>query len=318
MTASNVVLEGMANTREAAILSAAVEAITWKHCLEPDEGPRKGQRVVGYLKEITQLEEALNTGDPNVDSEDGHPIAYAHLLQAAQSYEHPHVFLREDSEQITSKVDIAAKVPVWMNTAAQVATRNRKMVLEDGPDKMNSDNDDALYDEREDELTGVSTSEMDPKKGPVMLSQAQVAAQKAAAQMLKSLKAPPSSHSPISGNSDEDDPNAPEFVWSQTKSCMRPNKYFRKRVPTVESKIETSIPVPAPHKSTPVNSDKEDQEEMTEDQKRYLNQGKWKGAKAATRYAVDSGNAHPMETRGKASRAGGLRGVTGSGHPSKT
>jgi hypothetical protein len=45
MTASNVVIEGMANTREAAILSAAVEAVTWKHCLEPDEGPRKGQRV---------------------------------------------------------------------------------------------------------------------------------------------------------------------------------------------------------------------------------------------------------------------------------
>jgi hypothetical protein len=54
MTASNVVLEGMANTREAAILSAAVEAVTWKHCLEPDDGPRKGQRVVIYPKEIQE------------------------------------------------------------------------------------------------------------------------------------------------------------------------------------------------------------------------------------------------------------------------
>jgi hypothetical protein len=82
MTASNVVLEGMANTREAAILTAAVEAVAWKHCLEPDEGPRKGQRVVIYPKEITQLQEVLNTGDPNVDSEDGHPIAYAYLPTA--------------------------------------------------------------------------------------------------------------------------------------------------------------------------------------------------------------------------------------------
>jgi hypothetical protein len=32
-----------------------------------------------------------------------------------------------------------------MNIAAQIATGNRKRVLEDGPDKMNSD-DDALED----------------------------------------------------------------------------------------------------------------------------------------------------------------------------
>jgi hypothetical protein len=144
MTASSLVLEGMVNTREAAILTAAVEAVTWKHCLEPDEGPRKGQRVVIYPKEITQLEEVLSTGDPNIDSVDGHPISYAHILEASQNYENPPIFLREDSEQITSKEEIATKVPVWMNIAAQVATGNCRMVLEDGPDKMNSDDDDAL------------------------------------------------------------------------------------------------------------------------------------------------------------------------------
>jgi hypothetical protein len=37
---------------------------------------------------------------------------------------------------------MAQKVPVSMNTAAQVATGNRKMVLEDGPDVINSDEDD--------------------------------------------------------------------------------------------------------------------------------------------------------------------------------
>jgi hypothetical protein len=101
MTASNMVLEGMANTREAAILSAAVEAVTWKHCLESDDRPWKGQRGVIYPKEISQLETVLSTGDPNVDADNGHPIAYAHLLQASQSYEHPPLFLREDREKIT-------------------------------------------------------------------------------------------------------------------------------------------------------------------------------------------------------------------------
>jgi hypothetical protein len=45
MTAFNRVHEGLANTRESAILSAAVEAVTWTHASEID-GPRKGLRVV--------------------------------------------------------------------------------------------------------------------------------------------------------------------------------------------------------------------------------------------------------------------------------
>jgi hypothetical protein len=36
MTASNRVREGMANTRESAILSAAAEAVEWTHALEKD------------------------------------------------------------------------------------------------------------------------------------------------------------------------------------------------------------------------------------------------------------------------------------------
>jgi hypothetical protein len=101
----------------------------------------------------------LSKGDPNIDAEDGHPIAYAQLLQVSQSYERPPLFLREDSEQIVKDPEMAQKVPVWMNTAAQVATGNRRMVLEDGPDKMNSDEDDALEDEHGEELTGVYTPE---------------------------------------------------------------------------------------------------------------------------------------------------------------
>jgi hypothetical protein len=60
----------------------------------------------------------LSTGDPKIDSVDCHPIAYAHILQAAQSYEHLPIFLKEDSEQITGNEETATKVPMWMNIAA--------------------------------------------------------------------------------------------------------------------------------------------------------------------------------------------------------
>jgi hypothetical protein len=136
-------------SRESAILSATSDAVASKHALE-HEGSRKGQRVVIYPKDLPQLEAVLSTGYPNIDSEDGYPIAYAAILQAAQSHERPPLFLREDSEQITSDPAMAEKVPGWMNTAAQVATGNRRRVLEDGPDKMNSDEEDAIKEEHGD------------------------------------------------------------------------------------------------------------------------------------------------------------------------
>jgi hypothetical protein len=46
MTASNQVMGGLANNKEGAILSATMEAVTWKCALDLEEGPRKGQRVV--------------------------------------------------------------------------------------------------------------------------------------------------------------------------------------------------------------------------------------------------------------------------------
>jgi hypothetical protein len=177
MTAYNHVLEWMANSRESAILSAAVEAVTWKHASELD-GPRQGQRVVIYPKELSQLDTVLNTGDPNIDSEDGHQIAYTAILQAVQSFEKPPVVLREDHEQITRDKVWSEEVPRWMNTASKVATGNRRRVLENGPDTMHTEDEDALEDVRPDEevgmyapgCTSLEQAEMTP---------AQVAAQKA-------------------------------------------------------------------------------------------------------------------------------------------
>jgi hypothetical protein len=243
MTASNRVLEGMANGREEAILSATVEAITWKHSLEPDDGPRKGQRVIIYPKEMTQLEQVLSTGDPNIDSVNGHPIAYANILQAAQNYEHPPIFLKEDSEQVINSEN-ADKVPLWMNTAAQMATGNRKMVLEDGPDKMNSDDDDALEDVKPDEEKGMYTPESDPKQGPVKLTQAQAAYQRAAAHAVKASIVPPQSQPPAHRSSYDDEPTGSEWVWSRTKGCMRKNKYFRDAQTTADIPKSTNPFIP--------------------------------------------------------------------------
>jgi hypothetical protein len=198
---------------------------------------------------MTQWEQVLSTGDPNIDSANGHPIAYAGILQAAQSDENRPIFLKEDSVIVTSS-DNADKVPLWMNIAAQVATGNRKMVLEDGPDKMNSDDSDALEDVKPDEEKGMYTPEMDPKQGPVKLTQAQAGYQRAAAQALKASTVPPHPQKPVEGSSDEDDPNGSERIWSQTKGCMRVNRHFREKLAAAAAPKKTN-PF-APRSSTPV------------------------------------------------------------------
>jgi hypothetical protein len=138
MTATNAPAPGMANTREAALLSAAAEAVSWNHASQPDE-EREGQRIIIFPKDLLPLEEFLASGDPNIDPEDEHPIAHTDILQATQSFENPPILIKEGSEQITGNPEWAEKVPEWMYLAAQVATGNRRHVLEDGPDEINSD-----------------------------------------------------------------------------------------------------------------------------------------------------------------------------------
>jgi hypothetical protein len=359
MTASNKVFEGMANTRESAVITAAAEAVSWRHALELD-GPRKGQRVIIFPKDVPHLDAFLSSRDPNISEDDGHPIAFSTILQHSQTFENPPQFWREDSEPITSDEFLSEKVPEWMATTKQVATGNRRRVLENGPDKVKSD-DEEDPDMKPDELTGMYTSEMDPEKGPIKLTQAQVAAQKATAHALKASKLPPRSQTPVDGSSDDDDPNGSQIVWSMSKSVFRRNKHWvdpnaPKALPAPESQkalpappSQLALPAPPPQKAlpaprkdegtpvtrsravtgptsrfeqprkpTPVSSDTEDQSEMTEDQKRLARFGKKKAA-ASPRAPADNSTkeaktSHPMATRSKeASRAGGLRGVVGSG-----
>jgi hypothetical protein len=71
-----------------------------------------------------------------------------------------------------------------LNTAAQVSVGSRDFVLENGPDVMNSSVEDSPQDERGDELTGMYTNGL---KAPVILSQSEIARQRAAAEGLKQL-----------------------------------------------------------------------------------------------------------------------------------
>jgi hypothetical protein len=291
------------------------------------------------------LEAVLNTGDPNIDSEDGHPIAYTAILQAAQSYARPPLFLREDSEQITRDPVMSEKVPGWMNTPAQVATGNRKRVLEDGPDKMNSDEEDATKEEHGDELTGVYTPGATLESAK--MTQAQVAAQKAAAQAQKVPKIP-RSQAPISGSSGDDDPQGSEYVWSQTKGCMRKNKHFRAPAASASSEKVISLPPPVSSPApaalsqkkvspvVPIKMPSRPPTPVSVPADSPSPKGRKPVAKAvasqkapAVQKPVPEANASkPMETRKQAaSRAGGLRPVGGSwqtdtcvaqGNPSKT
>jgi hypothetical protein len=342
MTAATPPYLGMTNSREAAILTAMADAVTWKHVLEDSlPGPRKGQRVVIYPRELTNLTQVLTTGNPNDGGEEGLTIAYASILQASQSFENPPLFLREDCDQIISNPVWSVEVPKWMATAANVATGSRRRVLENGPDVMKSDEEDALKEEHGEELTGMyapGCASLDQAK----LTEEQTQAQRAAPSS-PDLRVPPRSQSPAYDSSDDDTLDSPEHIWSQTKGVYRPNKAWKKLL----AQMALALPAPEPVRqstpmTTPVNSDDEG---MSGDQRSMANLGKKmasRGVKTSPprcpsapetkapkpvpeakalkptkgQESPETKVSKPMETRAKtkeASRAGGLRGVVGSG-----
>jgi hypothetical protein len=99
-----------------------------------------------------------------------------------------------------------------------VATGNRRRVLENGPDIWHSD-DEAKEDVVPDEEHNMHTSEMDPKKGTVKISQYEAARKPAAASALKAAEA-----QVAAGSSDNDDPESPDMVWSHSLQTFRRNK----------------------------------------------------------------------------------------------
>jgi hypothetical protein len=191
MTAANPVIKGDPRSREAAILSAVYEAVSWRHSLENSiQGPRKGQRVVIYPKEITGLPQMLTSRNVVVDDDvEDHSELYAAILAESDQFECPPLFMREDCDQLTSHPVWATKIKEWMITAARVATGSRRRVLEDGPDVMNSDDEDSKKEEHGDKLTGMyanGCSSFDQAR----LTEQQAQAQRASATFSGSMSLP--------------------------------------------------------------------------------------------------------------------------------
>jgi hypothetical protein len=185
MTAVNGTIDGMPNTRESAILAAAVEAVELKHQIEPvsDDGKRMTSRVVIYPAEMPQLEEAMIEFSQNPsEQEDGSHIAFSKILEKCAEYESSPRFFREESDEILSNAELAAAVPLWMNIAAQVSVGSRDLVLENGPDVMKSSDEDSPTEDHGHKLTGIYVGDL---KAPVFISQSEVAKQKAAADYAK-------------------------------------------------------------------------------------------------------------------------------------
>jgi hypothetical protein len=289
------------------------------------------------------LDEFLATSDPNVDPEDGHPIAYEAILRESQKFEITPLFLREDCGPVVNDPYLAANVPEWLAISRQVATGSRRRVLEDGADVMSSsDEDDPKM--KPDELTGVYTAEMDPKAGPRVLSQSQAAFQRAVGRARKEqmILSVPRVDSPepedvfptppqvtltkTGGSSDDDTLDRPEHIWSESKGVNRRNKAWSRRL--ADSAL--ALPEPEPErKPTPLTSPANSEDEgMSEDQRRQIEEAK-RMAQRGVKKPVPEAKApkptkgqespvakatHPMSTRAQeASRAGGLRGVVGSG-----
>jgi hypothetical protein len=196
MTASNIVPDGMADTKDSALLAAVSEAVSWNHASQPDQ-PRQGQRIVIYPEHLTQMDEFLTSCDPNVDPDDGHPLAYATILQEQAKYVNTPIIVNESSEFVTADPFLSQCVPGWMSKAEQIATGYRHRTLEDGRDVLNSDDEDD-EDMKPDELTGMYTAEMldsegKPKSGPKVLTATEANRQRSAARAAKASKVPTTS-----------------------------------------------------------------------------------------------------------------------------
>jgi hypothetical protein len=141
MTASTVSPEGMADTKDSALLAAVAEAVSWNHASPPDL-QRPGQRVVIYPKHLTQMDEFLASGETDDGQDEGHELAYNSVLEAQAKYENTPILVNESSEYVTTNPVLSQCVPAWMSLAEQIATGCRHRTLEDGRDVMNSDEED--------------------------------------------------------------------------------------------------------------------------------------------------------------------------------
>jgi hypothetical protein len=261
---------------------------------------------------MPQLEEALSDFSQNPpEAEDGSHIALSKILEKSAEYASPPSFYREDSSEILNDPELDASAPVWLSTAAQVSVGSRDFVLENGPDVMNSSDEDSPKEEHGEVLTGMYTAGLE---APVLLSQSEVARQKAAAEAFKKAGYGKwiDSDAPASSSSDfaQSAPSSPASTRSGSRfddSDPDPPSQIAPAISIFETSGRSSKPAAPPRPSTPTAS-----VTSPDPPKRSGKRGK---KKAATRLAAASERAHPMATRrSDASRAGSLRpGVGGTG-----
>jgi hypothetical protein len=386
MTASNLSPDGMADTKDSALLAAVAEAVSWNHASQPDQ-PRQGQRIIIYPEHLTQMDEFLTTCDPSADQEDGHSLAYNTILQEQAKHVNTPIIVNESSEFVTADPVLSQLVPDWMSKAEQIATGCRQRTLEDGRDVQNSDDQDD-EDMKPDELTGMYTAEMldsegKPKSGPKVLTAAEANRQRSAARAVKSSKVLTTSQTaPVTSQSvpvppqvvlkplptplldseeeyppqkpDPPRPNSPYCPEGEDWSWMNPNQLKLAEAAArahAEGRIGSAAPprspsspslgtppkkstepiVQAPAKGAPLDIKKATPApQAPADQPsgaKAPSQGKAQGTKRQAARQQSTGQTSspaqvspgtsvpPMETRArkKASGAGGLRGVTGSG-----
>jgi hypothetical protein len=264
----------------------------------------------------------LRTGDPNVDSSDGHLIAYEKIYRGSQEYDHPPIFLKEDSDHVLNDDLLSGNVQEWMAISQQVATGSLRRVLENGREVWNSSDED---DEEmmPDELTGMYTAEMDPKQGPQKLTQRQVALQKAAYRQssIVSSEISDSDCSPaVLVQESKSIPDYQDLVEGARKRTSIPRSPSAGNLvaPTIKTWLRA---VADPHTSgTKASARTADVLQPTKEQK--APKQPVKGQESPVAKAT-----HPMVTRQRASGAGGLRSGGGSGqtdtcvaqgNPSKT
>jgi hypothetical protein len=132
LMATNIQLDGMSNDAVSVTLAAVGEALEWTHTLEEGLAKRPTQRVVFYPPSLPDLAAVLESGNPELDTENDHNLAYWKILNACSKFELPPQFYRSDQVDCLES-EIAAKVPGWMHSAEQV--------LEDGNDVCNSESD---------------------------------------------------------------------------------------------------------------------------------------------------------------------------------
>jgi hypothetical protein len=105
MSAANVPLPGMANDSDAALLTAVVEPVEWQHRLEPESGPRPGQRVIIYPPELDQLQVVLSSDRSTWNIADGQEEACQRIVSGRDQFEHPPMFSSSNQEELKQQMD---------------------------------------------------------------------------------------------------------------------------------------------------------------------------------------------------------------------